>query len=58
MYGRLLFSFSIPLYAFTHKNGFVRDSESVILNDPSIRDYRYIPYYFTEDFLKHAVEIL
>ena len=56
LYIAVLFVFSLLLYSYTLGNGFVWDSEMVILEDPTIRDFSYVPSYFTEDTLRHTVE--
>jgi len=50
----LLVVLSLLQYALTLKNGLVWDSELVVLRDPSIRDIRYLPSYFSDDFFKYT----
>ncbi|MEW6108629.1 MAG: tetratricopeptide repeat protein [Nitrospirota bacterium] len=50
LYIAFLVLVSLLLYAVTLRNGFVWDSELVI-KDPTIKDLKYLPSYFTEDTL-------
>lgn len=46
----LLALFSVILYFWSFTNEFVWDSATIILEDPSIRDFSHLPDYFSEDY--------
>lgn len=45
---------SIFQYAYSLGNEFVWDSSSIFQDDLTIRDFKYLPDYFSEDFWKHV----
>ncbi len=50
----VLFLVSVFQYSVALRNDFVWDARAAIIEDPSIREFRYAPFYFKEDFSKHA----
>jgi len=51
----LLILTSVSFFQYSHSlgNDFVWDAKDVFLRDPSIRNIKYFPSYFTEDFFSH-----
>ncbi len=54
VYALIIAALALIQYAYSFKNDFVWDANAVFREDPSIREFKYLPHYFTEDMLRHV----
>jgi protein O-mannosyl-transferase len=52
-YALVLAVVSLLQYAYSLRNDFVWDAATVFRDDPSIREFKYLPQYFSEEMFRH-----